>query len=363
MTTSHARIQRIRHTEQDTPVRSDLSTALASPTAGRPMETDLRAWLENGFGHDFANVRIHADGEADALARSVQASAFTTGQDIYFRAGAYDPDSADGRKRIAHEAAHVRQQESGPVAGTTGADGVSVSSPDDSFEQAAEAQADAVVGGSSLSHASHAPSTGDSAGGDHSVQRSFMGGLMEDVMAPMGGGGGGGGWESAGGGGGGWESAAGGGGGGGFAAAGESAGSMLGGLAGGFLGGGLLGDLGSSAGSALGGALGGAAGGGLDTLGGMASSAIDSVGGLLGGGELGGIADGISSVLGGAAGGIAGPLMGGLGGLLGDACSEMAVVTAAAVSQVASARRWADSVRHSWVAKASATSSAAGSRR
>jgi hypothetical protein len=79
----------------------------------------------------------------------VDAVAFTAGSDIFFRAGAYAPDTADGRHLLAHEAVHVVQQAAGPVAGTPAPGGMSISDPHDRLEQEAERAARVVVGDSS----------------------------------------------------------------------------------------------------------------------------------------------------------------------------------------------------------------------
>jgi hypothetical protein len=55
-------------------------------------------------------VRIHTDAHADHLNRSIQAKAFTVGQDIFFRQSAYEPGSRDGQTLLAHELSHVVQQ-------------------------------------------------------------------------------------------------------------------------------------------------------------------------------------------------------------------------------------------------------------
>ena len=54
------------------------------------------------------------DTQSDQLNRSIQARAFTTGQDVFFRQGEYDPGSKDGQELIAHELTHVVQQTSPP---------------------------------------------------------------------------------------------------------------------------------------------------------------------------------------------------------------------------------------------------------
>ena len=86
---------------------------LASP--GRPLDAALQQDMGRRFGHDFARVRVHADRQAAASARSVNALAYTVGQNIVFGAGQYAPTSAPGRKLLAHELTHVLQQ-----AGTSG---------------------------------------------------------------------------------------------------------------------------------------------------------------------------------------------------------------------------------------------------
>ncbi|HEX2515214.1 MAG TPA: DUF4157 domain-containing protein, partial [Chloroflexota bacterium] len=136
---------------------------------GAGLEAPVQAELESGLGADLSNVRVHTDGEADYLARSVDSVAFTSGQDIFFRSGAYNPQSSDGLHLLAHETAHTVQQAQGPVAGTPGPGGVSISSPSDSFEQAASRAASQVVAGG---RASVQPSPAGGAGGI-SVQRAF----------------------------------------------------------------------------------------------------------------------------------------------------------------------------------------------
>jgi hypothetical protein len=88
-------------------------------------------------------VRVHADGEADQVARSVQATAFTHGSDIYFSQGAYAPASASGQHLLAHELTHVVQQQSGASAGS-GA-GPTIGRANDPAEEHAEHTADRVV--------------------------------------------------------------------------------------------------------------------------------------------------------------------------------------------------------------------------
>lgn len=100
---------------------------------GEPLEDGLRGNLEAKLGQSFHDVRIHKDGEADAIARSVSARAFATGTDIYFADGEFKPDSPDGKELIAHEAAHVVQQRGAPTSGP-----MRVSQPGEPLEREAE---------------------------------------------------------------------------------------------------------------------------------------------------------------------------------------------------------------------------------
>ncbi|MCP4666518.1 MAG: DUF4157 domain-containing protein, partial [Deltaproteobacteria bacterium] len=66
--------------------------------------------MEQAFGVDLGGVRVHADHQADQLNRSLRASAFATGQDIFLRQGEYNPQSHSGQELLAHELTHVMQQ-------------------------------------------------------------------------------------------------------------------------------------------------------------------------------------------------------------------------------------------------------------
>src|SRR5262249_20343241 len=72
-------------------------------------------FMEPRFGHDFSQVRVHADAKADASARAIGALAYTVGRDVVFRAGRYAPLTSAGRQLIAHELAHVLQQGGGEL--------------------------------------------------------------------------------------------------------------------------------------------------------------------------------------------------------------------------------------------------------
>jgi len=77
---------------------------------GNPIAEDIREPLEQAFGVDFSHVKIHTDGTSDQLNCSISALAFTTGKDIFFKQGAYQPRSPKGQALLAHELTHVVQQ-------------------------------------------------------------------------------------------------------------------------------------------------------------------------------------------------------------------------------------------------------------
>ncbi|MDJ0718930.1 MAG: DUF4157 domain-containing protein [Prochloraceae cyanobacterium] len=77
---------------------------------GQPLADQIRGPMEQAFGTDFSQVRIHTNLQSDQLNRSLQARAFTTGQNLFFRQGEYNPGSSRGRELLAHELTHVVQQ-------------------------------------------------------------------------------------------------------------------------------------------------------------------------------------------------------------------------------------------------------------
>ena len=111
--------------------------------SGRPLDGAIRAEMEPALGQDFGNVRVHTGPEADALNREVQAEAFTTGSDMFFREGNYVPDTQEGKELLAHELTHVVQQQGAPASSGNGQ--VHVSSPDDASEVEAANVAESVV--------------------------------------------------------------------------------------------------------------------------------------------------------------------------------------------------------------------------
>lgn len=140
----------------------------AARSGGSTLDGTARGRLERSYGVDLQDVRVHADGEADALARGLDAQAFTSGGDVFFRSGSYAPSTPAGFRVLAHEVAHVVQQSTGPVPARELGGGLRVSEPADAGETAADLAADDAVAGVP---AQRLPAGSARAGDGSSVQR------------------------------------------------------------------------------------------------------------------------------------------------------------------------------------------------
>lgn len=83
---------------------------------GQPLSSAVRSRMESAFGTSFQHVRSHTDSTAGALASNVNARAFTVGNHVAFGAGEYQPGTIIGDALIAHELAHVMQQQGATTA-------------------------------------------------------------------------------------------------------------------------------------------------------------------------------------------------------------------------------------------------------
>lgn len=133
--------------EAEDPVHSVINSG-----GGSGLDSKTRESMESRFGHDFSGVKVHQGPQAADAAKSVQAQAFTVGDNIVLG----DGKSQSDERTMAHELTHVVQQRSGDVPGSSIGNGLKLSDPGDWAERQAEATADAVVG-----------SGGDHAGHDH----------------------------------------------------------------------------------------------------------------------------------------------------------------------------------------------------
>lgn len=81
--------------------------------AGEALPASTQALMEQRFGNDFSDVRIHRSEHAAGSAESINARAYTSGNDIVFNSGEYQPHTPSGQRLLAHELAHTLQQTGG----------------------------------------------------------------------------------------------------------------------------------------------------------------------------------------------------------------------------------------------------------
>ena len=115
MTNSMPEIQRQEEPEEEMAMTGSVSDQLeasinAASGKGQSLSANIRKPMERIIGADFSSVHVHKDSEADMLSKQLNAKAFTSGKDIFFREGEYNSESNSGRKLIAHELTHVVQQ-------------------------------------------------------------------------------------------------------------------------------------------------------------------------------------------------------------------------------------------------------------
>ncbi|MFF7262490.1 DUF4157 domain-containing protein [Streptomyces sp. NPDC008159] len=119
---------------------------LTAPDGGQCLSPRVLRRLERGLRADLSALRVHTGPTADRLAHGLGADAFACGSHVFFRRGAYRPDTPAGFRLLAHEAAHVVQQALSPAGGDRHRPWT-VSVPGDPGEREADRWADAVVRG------------------------------------------------------------------------------------------------------------------------------------------------------------------------------------------------------------------------
>lgn len=90
--------------------------------------------MEDSLGHDFSNVAIHQDSNK---AQSLNAKAFTQGNQIHFAPGEYNPHDRSGQELLGHELTHVVQQRENNIPVTTQLRGTAIND-NSSLEQEAD---------------------------------------------------------------------------------------------------------------------------------------------------------------------------------------------------------------------------------
>jgi len=78
---------------------------------GTPLDGGTASRMSDAFEHPLGAVRIHTGPEAARMAESANARAFALGDNIVFGSGQYTPGTPEGDALLAHELAHVVQQD------------------------------------------------------------------------------------------------------------------------------------------------------------------------------------------------------------------------------------------------------------
>jgi hypothetical protein len=124
---------------EKTPVVSDNLDARLNWSIGseQPLPNENMTFMESRFEGDFSCVRAHTNTQATQMARDLNAEAFTSGRDVYFGAGRFNPGASTGKMLLAHELTRVLQQRRS-VAGALVKAKLKVGQPRDVHEQEAE---------------------------------------------------------------------------------------------------------------------------------------------------------------------------------------------------------------------------------
>jgi hypothetical protein len=101
--------------------KATASTTLEAPaevhqalhSGGQTMDEGTKSFMENRFGYDFSQVKIHTGAVAAKSAGAINALAYTSGNHVVFNNGQYAPGTDSGKQLLAHELTHVVQQSSG----------------------------------------------------------------------------------------------------------------------------------------------------------------------------------------------------------------------------------------------------------
>ncbi|RKH82630.1 DUF4157 domain-containing protein [Corallococcus sp. AB045] len=109
------RLRKVIESLQKRAARASTLTGPASvpgaPTGGAPLAPSVRDTLESTLQTDLQSVRVHTGARAQDAAASLSARAFTFGNHVFLGPGERATDAG----LLAHEAAHVVQQQGAPV--------------------------------------------------------------------------------------------------------------------------------------------------------------------------------------------------------------------------------------------------------
>ncbi len=135
-----SRIQRST-LEDGGPLNEEISSQINSKRgSGSALDGRVQAEMGQALGRDFSDVSVHTDSQSDQLNKQLGAKAFTTGSDIFFSQGSYQPGTGDGDRLLAHELTHVVHQDGAAPSGN-----LTLGPADDHYERQADQMADSVT--------------------------------------------------------------------------------------------------------------------------------------------------------------------------------------------------------------------------
>ncbi len=91
-------LQRKENSSQPIETSSETSSYINSLSSkGSPLSKKTRSFFEPRFGYDFSDVKIHNDNVASKSANSINALAYTSGNNIVFNQNQFSPESDGGK--------------------------------------------------------------------------------------------------------------------------------------------------------------------------------------------------------------------------------------------------------------------------
>jgi hypothetical protein len=138
-------VTQLQQSQGNNYVQKVIERIKAQEGSGQPLAEETRSEMEANFGEDFSSVRIHTDSAADQITSDVDAIALTSGKDVFFKSGQYQPGSESGKQLLRHELTHVIQQSN------NGTKAESISQRGDVFEKEANQVASSLGRGAEIS--------------------------------------------------------------------------------------------------------------------------------------------------------------------------------------------------------------------
>ncbi len=104
------KMQRKETNRENVNAGEGLESYVSSLSGGQSLPDGVRSFYESGFNYDFSSVRVHTNNNAAKSAESVNAIAYTYGNNIVFNSAKYSPETDSGKRLLSHELTHVVQQ-------------------------------------------------------------------------------------------------------------------------------------------------------------------------------------------------------------------------------------------------------------